>query len=77
MDIEVLKDTYKSAVRRDGKALLLAVMRAKCSEGISFNDENCRGVVIVGISYPANHAPEIKMKQEFNSWINKQALVEM
>ncbi|GFH06161.1 helicase ATP-binding domain-containing protein, partial [Haematococcus lacustris] len=44
---------YKKVVDEGRGALLLAVCRGKASEGIDFADAHARGVVIVGIPYPA------------------------
>jgi Rad3-related DNA helicase len=43
-------------------------LRAKCSEGISFNDHYARGVILVGIAFPSQTAPEVKHKIAFNDW---------
>ncbi|CAD7926345.1 unnamed protein product [Amoebophrya sp. A120] len=71
LDIEELKAQYSNYIEQDGEALLLGVMRAKCSEGISFNDHYCRAVIVVGLAYPAREAPEIKHKMQYNTWWRK------
>lgn len=73
VDIEVLKARYNAEIAQHGSCVLLAVMRAKCSEGISFNDHYARGVVIVGIPYPNAKAAEVEHKKAFNNWAHKKA----
>ena len=46
---EAARDDYRETIKRTGACLLLAVFRGKMSEGISFNDDNARGVICVGI----------------------------
>ncbi|KAG0218376.1 Fanconi anemia group J protein [Mortierella sp. NVP41] len=50
----------------DGGALLFAVFRGKCSEGIDFTDSNCRAVLAVSIPYPGLNDLKIKLKKEYN-----------
>ncbi|KAK3810651.1 MAG: helicase C-terminal domain-containing protein [Linnemannia gamsii] len=50
----------------DGGALLMAVFRGKCSEGIDFTDSNCRAVLAVSIPYPGLNDLKIKLKKEYN-----------
>ena len=68
-DIEQLKSDYRNNIIRYKSCVLLGVMRAKCSEGISFNDEFARGVIIVGISYPHTQTPDVRHKKEFNQFL--------
>ena len=46
---EEARDEYAETIRTQGSCILLAVYRGKMSEGISFNDDNARGVICVGI----------------------------
>ncbi|KAF9183665.1 Fanconi anemia group J protein [Haplosporangium sp. Z 767] len=50
----------------DGGALLFAVFRGKCSEGIDFTDSNCRAVLAVSIPFPRVKDLKIQLKQEYN-----------
>ncbi|KAF9984021.1 Fanconi anemia group J protein [Mortierella antarctica] len=50
----------------DGGALLFAVFRGKCSEGIDFTDSNCRAVLAVGIPFPHLKDLKIQLKKEYN-----------
>ncbi|KAG0340558.1 Fanconi anemia group J protein [Podila humilis] len=50
----------------DGGALLFAVYRGKCSEGIDFTDANCRAVLAVSIPFPSLADLKIKIKKEYN-----------
>ncbi|KAH7049992.1 helicase C-terminal domain-containing protein [Linnemannia elongata] len=54
------------AIGSDGGALLFAVFRGKCSEGIDFTDSNCRAVLAVSIPYPGLNDLKIKLKKEYN-----------
>ncbi|KAI8346303.1 helicase C-terminal domain-containing protein [Mortierella sp. GBAus27b] len=56
----------------DGGAILFAVYRGKCSEGIDFTDTNCRAVLAVGIPYPAITDQRIMLKKEYNDLQLKQ-----
>eukprot|EP00392_Amoebophrya_sp_AT5.2_P007726 g7741.t1 len=63
--VEELSDDHKRAVLQHGSAVMFGVMRAKASEGISFNDDNARAVVVVGLP---NLPPTAKVeaKKQFN-----------
>ncbi|KAG0216106.1 Fanconi anemia group J protein [Mortierella sp. GBA30] len=50
----------------DGGALLFAVFRGKCSEGIDFTDSNCRAVLAVGIPFPNSKDLKVQLKKEYN-----------
>ncbi|KAG0260437.1 Fanconi anemia group J protein [Mortierella polycephala] len=50
----------------DGGAILFAVFRGKCSEGIDFTDSNCRAVLAVSIPFPGMKDLKIQLKQEYN-----------
>lgn len=70
-DIEELKHEYLNHIKERRQCLLLGVLRAKCSEGISFNDENSRAVIVVGISYPEMMSAEVRLKMEYNDFLKK------
>lgn len=46
---EAARDEYRETIEEIGSGILLAVFRGKMSEGISFNDDNARGVICVGV----------------------------
>lgn len=46
-------------------SILLSVMNGKLSEGINFNDELCRGVIVVGVPYPNIYLADMVLKQKF------------
>ena len=43
-------------------ACLLAVYRGALSEGISFDDDDCRGVLCVGVPLPHRAEPRIQVR---------------
>lgn len=53
------------AVGRGG--LFMAVCRGKVSEGLDFADGNARGVLIVGIPFPAIKDTKVVQKKAFNN----------
>ncbi|KAL9186838.1 hypothetical protein ACHAXT_010558 [Thalassiosira profunda] len=63
---EEKKQEYMDSVKTMGGCVLLAVYRGKMSEGISFNDNNARGVVCVGLPLPNAFALPIKAKRDYN-----------
>ncbi|KAF9351726.1 Fanconi anemia group J protein [Mortierella sp. AD094] len=68
---KILKDFYTHismhvAEGSNGGALLFAVFRGKCSEGIDFTDSNCRAVLAVSIPFPGLNDLKIKLKKEYN-----------
>jgi len=54
------------SVRINGGCVLLAVYRGKMSEGISFNDNNARGVICIGLPLPSAFALNVKVKMNYN-----------
>lgn len=64
---EEARDEYADTIRTTGSCILLAVFRGKMSEGISFNDENARAVICVGIPFPQIKSTAIKAKMDFNT----------
>jgi hypothetical protein len=65
-DFEAAKNEYAEAIRVTGSCVLFAVFRGKMSEGISFNDDNARGVICVGIPFPSSFDRSIKAKKSYN-----------
>ncbi|KAK3807885.1 MAG: helicase C-terminal domain-containing protein [Benniella sp.] len=68
---KILKQYYNHisgevAKGSDGGAILFAVYRGKCSEGIDFTDANCRAVLAVGIPFPAMYDSKIRLKMAYN-----------
>jgi Fanconi anemia group J protein len=57
---------YQDQIRREKRCLLLAVFRGKMSEGISFNDDNARAVICIGIPYPNSFDRNIRAKKAYN-----------
>jgi len=64
---EEARDDYADTIRATGNCILLAVFRGKMSEGISFNDDNARAVICVGIPFPQIKSTAIKAKMDFNT----------
>lgn len=65
-EFEEAKAEYMDSVKTLGGCVLLAVYRGKMSEGISFNDDNARGVVCVGLPLPSAFALPVKVKMDYN-----------
>lgn len=63
---EEARDEYREQVRLEKKCILLAVFRGKMSEGISFNDDNARAVICVGLPFPNSFDRNIKAKKAYN-----------
>ena len=63
---EAKKEEYMESVRVRGGCVLLAVFRGKMSEGISFNDNNARGVICIGLPLPNFGSLPIKVKRDYN-----------
>jgi hypothetical protein len=63
---EAARAEYAQKIKKDGKCVLLAVFRGKMSEGISFNDNNARCVICVGLPYPNAYDRNIKAKKVYN-----------
>jgi hypothetical protein len=63
---EAARDEYRQTVKASGSCILLAVFRGKMSEGISFNDDNARGVICVGMPYPNARERSITAKKAYN-----------
>lgn len=65
-DFELAREEYARTISATGSCVLLAVFRGKMSEGISFNDENARGVICVGIPFPSAYSRPITAKKAYN-----------
>jgi hypothetical protein len=65
-EFEARKEEYMDSVKTLGGCILLAVYRGKMSEGISFNDNNARGVVCIGLPLPSTFVLPIKVKMDYN-----------
>ena len=65
-EFELARDEYKNTIKETGSCILLAVFRGKMSEGISFNDDNARAVLCIGMPYPNWHDRGVKAKQAYN-----------
>ena len=63
----MVKSDYERAIRSNKKrgAMLLAVCKGKISEGLNFEDELGRLVIVVGIPFAAIEAPKVRLKMEF------------
>ena len=71
--LQAMMSKYYSAVDSGKGALMLAVVRGKVSEGLSFSDDYARAVIMVGIPYPNVKDPKIVLKKEYNM-VNKKKL---
>jgi len=60
---KLLADFAQAA--RESKALLLAVVGGKVSEGINFKDDMCRLVLVCGLPYPNPRDPVLLEKMRF------------
>ncbi|KAL7276264.1 ATP-dependent DNA helicase chl1 [Rhizina undulata] len=60
---EILRE-YASAIDIGKGGLLLSVVGGKMSEGINFNDNLGRGVIMIGLPFPNVHSAEWKAKLE-------------
>ena len=65
-EFEIARDDYKDTIRNTGSCILLAVFRGKMSEGISFDDENSRAVICIGMPLPSWTDRSVKAKQAYN-----------
>ena len=65
-EFESARDEYRTTIDTTGCCILLAVFRGKMSEGISFNDDNARAVICVGMPYPNAKDRGITSKKLYN-----------
>ncbi|VDN09707.1 unnamed protein product [Dibothriocephalus latus] len=56
---------YAAAVRSKSGACIVAVIGGKLSEGINFNDDLARAVVIIGLPYPNVNSVALREKINF------------
>eukprot|EP00980_Cylindrotheca_fusiformis_P001401 scaffold345_cov134-Cylindrotheca_fusiformis.AAC.12 len=63
---EAARAEYTNKIKEDGNCVLLAVFRGKMSEGISFNDDNARCVICIGLPLPSFTDRAIKAKRSYN-----------
>ncbi len=66
---EALKKTmnqYYRGINEGQGGLFFAVCRGKVSEGLDFSDQNARGVIVVGIPYPALKDSKVVAKKDYN-----------
>eukprot|EP00198_Chlamydomonas_reinhardtii_P005175 XP_001694511.1 ATP-dependent DNA helicase [Chlamydomonas reinhardtii] len=57
---------YYAAVRSGRGGLFMAICRGKASEGIDFADQHARGVILLGIPFPAVKDTKVRLKKEYN-----------
>ena len=57
---------YYRGIKEGQGGIFFAVCRGKVSEGLDFSDENARGVIVVGIPYPALKDAKVIAKKEYN-----------
>ncbi|KAG2428118.1 hypothetical protein HXX76_011799 [Chlamydomonas incerta] len=57
---------YYAAVRSGRGGLFMAICRGKASEGIDFADQHARGVILLGIPFPAIKDTKVRLKKEYN-----------
>ena len=79
-DKQYILNLYKLGVRdvRKNGAILFSVARSVFSEGISFDDEEARLIIIVGIPFANSYDNKIKFKIEYSKnfseyWYNENA----
>ena len=70
-DFNSMITKFSAACKKGDKAIFLAVMKGKLSEGIDFADNAARAVICVGIPYPPIKDPIIEMKRDFNDFTRK------
>ncbi|XP_065320244.1 ATP-dependent DNA helicase DDX11-like isoform X1 [Gordionus sp. m RMFG-2023] len=56
---------YEKEIKKNGGAILFCVVNGKMSEGINFNDDLARCIVIVGMPYPNLQNPELIEKLRY------------
>ena len=64
---EEARDDYADTIRTTENSILLAVFRGKMSESISFNDDNARAVICVGIPIKMIKSTATKAKMDYNT----------
>ena len=56
---------FKKFVSLPPGCVLMGVCRGKISEGIDFNDDMCRAVIVTGLPFAPYLDPKVKLKREF------------
>ncbi|CAK0875366.1 unnamed protein product [Prorocentrum cordatum] len=64
--LAAVRAAYTAAARSPRGALCLSVYRGKMSEGLSFDDDLCRGIVCAGVPYPQSTDPLVIAKRRWN-----------
>ena len=65
--VATLMADHKASVAAGRGACLLGVYRGALSEGMSFDDDDCRGVICVGIPLPNSNEPKLAAKKVYNN----------
>lgn len=65
--------SYREHAAQPDGAVMMGVCRGKISEGVDFKDSAARGVLVIGIPYPAAKDPLLLSKREWNDCERKQA----
>ncbi|KAA8909788.1 helicase C-terminal domain-containing protein [Sphaerosporella brunnea] len=60
--VEHTLEQYSQAIDCGKGAILLSVVGGKMSEGINFNDNLGRGIIMIGLPFPNAHTPEWQAK---------------
>jgi chromosome transmission fidelity protein 1 len=68
---------YQAQIKRSKKAVIFGIIGGKLSEGINFNDELARCVIIFGLPYPSINSTDIKLKMEYNDYLYNKKLSEV
>jgi len=64
---EVISEYFEACEKKHMGAIMLAVCRAKMSEGIDFSNDKCRAVIIIGLPFPQKLDPKVNAKM---TWVN-------
>ena len=65
-ELPLARAVFVNAVQSGAGAICLAVYRGKMSEGLSFDDALCRGVLCLGVPYPHAKDPLVVAKRRWN-----------
>ena len=64
---KVISEYFEACEKKHMGAIMLAVCRAKMSEGIDFSNDKCRAVIIIGLPFPQKLDPKVNAKM---TWVN-------
>lgn len=66
-ELEAVKTNYFAAINRPNSlgAMLMAVYRGKVSEGLDFENDYARAVIIIGLPYAPKNDPKVQLKWNF------------